>query len=615
LSKYFHFGWFLSSLITLVLCLQSASFLLFKLSLSEPDEALLFLFLWQILVLALDFGLLLISSGILFYRKWPLFHGIQAGRRPLTSVQEFSYGLFALALLIPLIHAGPHLIAFFSEGVFSSLYDFAAVFRSEMAFAAAGLGLYLGVLPCLFNSLGTLGLLHRATQTGWPKWLALVCLAAFGCALYPLVPLLGSVLGVLLGLHYFAGGNLRKTLFLQIGLSASLLLWLGYYPQAEIALAEFEYLRTGALSMLELMGIVGLGIWGFKHSLPLPALPWQNNPEQQALRPKQMSCPYLELRWQQGHFAEPLRPMLLCSLRPFEIMRLRSWLPGFFLRALFSFAIVMGFEILLFQAPHFLAEGSSQEPDFQLSPLIQFWGLGVYLLLLFQIGKALNAQQISLRAFLGEFKPGFDRHWIWKVALGLMMISVGLLHFFQVSGPQGPQATQISGALLLKPLDGLSSLLHNLFLMLTAVIAAPIVEEYFFRGLLLHRLKTSMTLPKALNRTSLFFGVIHLQAILYLAWIGQLLGLVYIHSGSLKASILTHALYNLGILLVFNLSSGLSPQPLLGLILMVAGFVLVRSFTQAHELTDASDLPFEQILRPVLLPEPEPASAPAPDRV
>lgn len=622
MSKQFHFGGFLSSLITLVLFLQSSSFLLFKLSLSEPDEALLFLFLWQILVLALDFGLLLISSGILFYRKWPLFHGLQAERRPLTTVQEFSYGLFALALLIPLIHAGPHLIAFFSEGVFADLYVFAGVFRGKIGYAAVGLGLYLGVLPWLFNSLGVLGILHRATQAGWPKWLALITLAAFGAVLYPLVPLLGAVLGVLLGVHYFAGGSLRKTLFLQIGLTALLMLWLWHYPQAEIALAEFESLRIWfwALSLLGLMGFVGLGIWCFKHALPLPALPLfdlpgNGNPEQQTLKPLQMTCPYLELRWQQGHFAEPLRPLQWHSFKPFENMRLRTWLPGFCVRALLSFGMVIVFEILLFQAPHFLAESPGQEVQgvgFQLSPLIQFWVLGVYLFLLLEIGKALNVSQISLKAFLGELKPHFDPHWIWKVALGLLMISLGLMQVFQVSGPQVSETSQVSEALLLKPLDSLSAFLHNLFLMLSVVIAAPIVEEYFFRGLLLHRLKTTMALPKALNRTSLFFGVIHLHAILYLAWIGRLLGLVYIHSGSLKASILTHAIYNLSLLMVFNLSASLAPQPLLGLVLIVAGILMVRSFTEAYGLTEESDLPFDEVLRPVLQPEPE--TVPASDR-
>ncbi len=613
LSKQFHFGWFLSSLITLVLFLQSSGFLIFKLSLSEPDEALLLLFLWQILVLALDFGLAVISSGILLYRKWPLFHGVQAGRQPLSRVQEFSFCLYALAILIPVIHAGPHLIAFFSEGVFSSLYDFAAVFRSEIGFAAAGLGLYLGVLPWLFNSLGVLGILHRAAQAGWPKWLALIILAAFGAVLYLLVPLLGAVLGVLLGLHYFAGGSLRKTLFLQIGLSALLLLWLWLYPQAEMALAEFDYLRIWTLSLLGIMGFVGLGIWCFKHALPLLDLPGNAHPEQQALRPLQMTCPYLELRWQQGHFAQPLRPMLLQSLKPFENMRLRTWLPGFCLRALLSFGMVIVFEILLFQAPQLLSEDLSQGGQgvgFQLSPLIQCWVLGMYLVLLREIGKALNVYQISLKAFLGELKPHFDPHWIWKVALGLLMISLGLMQLFQVGGAQVSQGSQISEALLLKPLDSLNSLFHNLFLMLTVVIAAPVVEEYFFRGLLLHRLKTTMALPKALNRSSLLFGVVHLHAILYLAWIGRLLGLVYIHSGSLKASILTHAIYNLSLLIVFNLSSGLSPQPLLGLMLIVAGVLGVRRFTQAYDLTEESDLPFDQVLRPVLQAEPETELAP-----
>jgi membrane protease YdiL (CAAX protease family) len=50
-----------------------------------------------------------------------------------------------------------------------------------------------------------------------------------------------------------------------------------------------------------------------------------------------------------------------------------------------------------------------------------------------------------------------------------------------------------------------------------AVIGAPVVEELFFRGLLLRALTTAMGVPGAIAVQALLFGVAHFSPILGLA--------------------------------------------------------------------------------------------------
>ncbi|WP_324671010.1 CPBP family intramembrane glutamic endopeptidase [Hymenobacter sp. GOD-10R] len=77
-------------------------------------------------------------------------------------------------------------------------------------------------------------------------------------------------------------------------------------------------------------------------------------------------------------------------------------------------------------------------------------------------------------------------------------------------------------------------------------ISAPILEELFFRGLLLSGLLKNYSPRKAIIQSSLLFGIIHLypmQAVSAMV-MGLFLGWLYYRTQSLSACIVAHALNN-----------------------------------------------------------------------
>lgn len=82
-----------------------------------------------------------------------------------------------------------------------------------------------------------------------------------------------------------------------------------------------------------------------------------------------------------------------------------------------------------------------------------------------------------------------------------------------------------------------------------ACIAAPFCEELVFRGFLLNALRRYVPAWAAIALSGIVFGLFHMQegnagVIMPLAAGGIVLGIVYYWSGSLTASILTHAFFN-----------------------------------------------------------------------
>ena len=81
-----------------------------------------------------------------------------------------------------------------------------------------------------------------------------------------------------------------------------------------------------------------------------------------------------------------------------------------------------------------------------------------------------------------------------------------------------------------------------------AVVAAPFMEEFVFRGFLVQRAAAlHADVGRRASRAALIFGVSHgsLTAFLPLAGAGIVLAYVYYRTGSLTASMITHALFNL----------------------------------------------------------------------
>ncbi len=113
------------------------------------------------------------------------------------------------------------------------------------------------------------------------------------------------------------------------------------------------------------------------------------------------------------------------------------------------------------------------------------------------------------------------------------------------------------------------------------VIAAPIVEEIIFRGLILSRLRKAMPLPIAIIISSLFFALAHGQLLwmTYAFILGCVLAIVDVKTDTIAISVIIHMLFNL-----LGMSSSIwapKPSAVLYIILTVVGvlgtiLILVR---------------------------------------
>ena len=89
----------------------------------------------------------------------------------------------------------------------------------------------------------------------------------------------------------------------------------------------------------------------------------------------------------------------------------------------------------------------------------------------------------------------------------------------------------------------------NLLSFLTLVVLAPVIEEFMFRGLLLHRWTQKWGLYKAVLFSSLLFGVMHPDVIGAFAF-GIAMCVLYLKTQTLWVPILCHALTNFAVWLI-----------------------------------------------------------------
>lgn len=124
----------------------------------------------------------------------------------------------------------------------------------------------------------------------------------------------------------------------------------------------------------------------------------------------------------------------------------------------------------------------------------------------------------------------------------------------------------------------------NIFSFLTIVIAAPILEEIFFRGIILEGLLKNYSPTKAIIWSALIFGIAHLnpwQAI-SATLAGIFIGWIYWKTNSLISGILIHFVNNLmGFVIITSSGSGsdsiiqLINNNLIFIILFLASLVIL----------------------------------------
>jgi uncharacterized protein len=88
---------------------------------------------------------------------------------------------------------------------------------------------------------------------------------------------------------------------------------------------------------------------------------------------------------------------------------------------------------------------------------------------------------------------------------------------------------------------------------LTAVIIAPVMEELFFRGILLRFLSGKMSEVMALILSAAFFSALHfnIDSLFPIFILGYLLGKIYRETGDIRSSMWMHGIFNaLSVLLI-----------------------------------------------------------------
>jgi uncharacterized protein len=168
---------------------------------------------------------------------------------------------------------------------------------------------------------------------------------------------------------------------------------------------------------------------------------------------------------------------------------------------------------------------------------------------------------LSIKPYLPLSEDWFKFQWksnwfLWGI--GGFLVATPMVIVVSLLNEQIWQGKGGSNPLLQIVLEGKNPIALLLFF-LTAAVAAPLFEEFMFRGFLLPSLTRYVPVWAAIGISSLIFGVAHLSLseIIPLTTLGIILGVVYTRTQNLLASMLLHSLWNSSTLIsLFILGSG-----------------------------------------------------------
>ena len=153
---------------------------------------------------------------------------------------------------------------------------------------------------------------------------------------------------------------------------------------------------------------------------------------------------------------------------------------------------------------------------------------------------------MRLPALWGTWPPELSWGELGLLVAGLFLFSLGA---FQLSylllswiAPELVQST-LQESLLLTAEDTGQPGLYNSLILLSALVVAPLAEEFIFRGFLLHRWGSKWGIRVGLIGSSLVFGILH-SNLLGLFVFGLVMSLLYLRSRCLLVPVVAHALNN-----------------------------------------------------------------------
>jgi membrane protease YdiL (CAAX protease family) len=168
-------------------------------------------------------------------------------------------------------------------------------------------------------------------------------------------------------------------------------------------------------------------------------------------------------------------------------------------------------------------------------------------------GNVLAMWILSITRGTGSFLRDFGltielKHW-WGIPAGfglqiaVVLITAPLLEWLFPDGAPQQEVASLT--------EETTTLVERLLIVAMVGVAAPVVEEMLFRGMLLSRLVRSMSPGWAVLAQAVLFGAIHLldpsalAALPGLVIIGAVLGYAAIQTGNLSLPIMLHAGVNL----------------------------------------------------------------------
>jgi uncharacterized protein len=215
---------------------------------------------------------------------------------------------------------------------------------------------------------------------------------------------------------------------------------------------------------------------------------------------------------------------------PFNRFKLWTLLPWFILSVL----VIMGFEEALI---HF---------EIITDPIsIENWEIfGFYGALLGWTAWALISSRIDIRYLIGSSlsRP----QWLFTLSITVLIYIFSGSVFYVVNYPLSLLWPEFVSEWILElsdiPTD--QGVLSTLLMIVDYVIAAPIVEELLFRGVILHRSSARWGLHRAMITSSVLFALLHPYDIVGTFVFSLALSIVYVRTGSLLAPIAIHSLSN-----------------------------------------------------------------------
>ncbi|HTK31387.1 MAG TPA: CPBP family intramembrane glutamic endopeptidase [Candidatus Saccharimonadaceae bacterium] len=149
---------------------------------------------------------------------------------------------------------------------------------------------------------------------------------------------------------------------------------------------------------------------------------------------------------------------------------------------------------------------------------------------------------IDLMRFL---RPMASRFW-WKAPpLALLVLAFSLMSSMVLIWAVSLVSPRFAHAVLTRGPNAVDTTSDSGFLVFAVfVLAAPVIEELLFRGVLLHVLAARWGAPRALIAVSLAFALLHPNPVATFAF-SLVLGTLYLASRSLLAPILCHMTNNL----------------------------------------------------------------------